>query len=73
MHGLLVITCIMQVTGGRNGYGAKLTNIFSTEFTIETCDGHRSRRYKQVVYKQIKCLDVCWNWLAFPFDACDNR
>jgi DNA topoisomerase II len=27
-----------QVTGGRNGYGAKLCNIFSTEFTVETAD-----------------------------------
>lgn len=36
-----------QVTGGRNGYGAKLANIFSTEFTVETCDGKRERKYKQ--------------------------
>ncbi|KAK9813254.1 hypothetical protein WJX72_011500 [[Myrmecia] bisecta] len=36
-----------KVTGGRNGYGAKLANIFSTEFTIETCDGRRKRRYVQ--------------------------
>jgi DNA topoisomerase-2 len=36
-----------QVTGGRNGYGAKLANIFSTKFTVETCDGKRRRRYKQ--------------------------
>lgn len=36
---------VVQVTGGRNGYGAKLANIFSTEFTIETCDGNRQRRY----------------------------
>ena len=34
-----------QVTGGRNGYGAKLANIFSTEFVIETCDGKRQRRW----------------------------
>merc|ERR1719329_1379975 len=27
-----------KVVGGRNGYGAKLTNVFSLEFTIETCD-----------------------------------
>ena len=39
---------IVQVTGGRNGFGAKLTNIFSTEFIVETCDGQRGRRYKQV-------------------------
>lgn len=37
-----------KVTGGRNGYGAKLANIFSTEFVIETCDGQRQRRYRQV-------------------------
>ena len=28
-----------KTTGGRNGYGAKLANIFSTEFTVETADG----------------------------------
>ncbi|CAA3012625.1 DNA topoisomerase 2 [Olea europaea subsp. europaea] len=37
-----------KTTGGRNGYGAKLTNIFSTEFIIETADGRRQRKYKQV-------------------------
>jgi DNA topoisomerase II len=31
-----------KVTGGRNGYGAKLANIFSREFTVTTCDGRRS-------------------------------
>ena len=29
-----------KVTGGRNGYGAKLANIFSTEFTVETQCAH---------------------------------
>ena len=28
-----------RTTGGRNGYGAKLTNIFSKKFIIEICDG----------------------------------
>jgi DNA topoisomerase-2 len=28
-----------NVNGGMNGIGAKLTNIFSTLFTVETCDG----------------------------------
>ena len=37
-----------KVTGGRNGYGAKLANIFSSEFVIETCDGARELRYRQV-------------------------
>ncbi|XP_057978601.1 DNA topoisomerase 2 isoform X2 [Malania oleifera] len=37
-----------KTTGGRNGYGAKLTNIFSTEFIIETADGRRQKKYKQV-------------------------
>ncbi|XP_076941033.1 DNA topoisomerase 2-like [Bidens hawaiensis] len=39
---------IKKTTGGRNGYGAKLANIFSTEFVIETADGKCNRRYKQV-------------------------
>ena len=33
-----------QVVGGRNGYGAKLANVFSTEFTVQTCDGKNRRR-----------------------------
>lgn len=37
-----------KTTGGRNGYGAKLANIFSVEFIIETADGRRGKRYKQV-------------------------
>jgi len=38
-----------KVTGGRNGYGAKLANIFSSEFVVETADGARSGlRYRQV-------------------------
>ncbi|CAL0334291.1 unnamed protein product [Lupinus luteus] len=37
-----------KTTGGRNGYGAKLTNIFSTQFVIETADGKRQKKYKQV-------------------------
>lgn len=37
-----------KTTGGRNGFGAKLTNIFSTEFTVETADSERGLQYKQV-------------------------
>jgi DNA topoisomerase II len=36
-----------KVTGGKNGYGAKLTNIFSTEFTIETFDSIKKKKYIQ--------------------------
>jgi DNA topoisomerase II len=36
-----------KTTGGRNGYGAKLCNIFSTEFTVETQDNKNVKRYKQ--------------------------
>jgi len=37
-----------KVTGGRNGYGAKLCNIFSTEFTIETACSNSGKVFKQV-------------------------
>lgn len=36
-----------KITGGRNGYGAKLANIFSTEFTVETADSRQKKKYKQ--------------------------
>ena len=37
-----------KVTGGRNGYGAKLCNIFSTEFTVETACKESGKSFKQV-------------------------
>lgn len=37
-----------KVVGGRNGYGAKLCNIFSTEFIVETADKSSMKKYKQV-------------------------
>ena len=37
-----------KVTGGRNGFGAKLANIFSTKFVIETADSTRHKKYRQV-------------------------
>lgn len=36
-----------RIVGGQNGYGAKLANIFSTEFTIETVDKTRNLKYIQ--------------------------
>jgi DNA topoisomerase-2 len=42
-----------KVTGGRNGYGAKLCNIFSTEFIVETADSKSALKFKQVL---LPCL-----------------
>ncbi|KAJ1930823.1 DNA topoisomerase 2, partial [Kickxella alabastrina] len=36
-----------KITGGRNGYGAKLCNIFSKEFTVETTDMTAQKKYVQ--------------------------
>ncbi|XP_025107253.1 DNA topoisomerase 2-alpha-like isoform X3 [Pomacea canaliculata] len=36
-----------KVTGGRNGYGAKLCNIFSTKFIVETSSGDYRKAFKQ--------------------------
>ena len=37
-----------RTTGGRNGYGAKLANVFSTKFIVEVGDAERQLKYKQV-------------------------
>ena len=42
-----------KVTGGRNGFGAKLCNIFSKEFTIETSDRTSGKSYKQLFYENM--------------------
>ncbi|KAI3338874.1 DNA topoisomerase [Ustulina deusta] len=36
-----------RTVGGRNGYGAKLCNVFSSEFTVECQDSKSGKRYKQ--------------------------
>ena len=35
-----------KIVGGRNGYGSKLANIFSSEFTLETVDDERKKKFK---------------------------
>ncbi len=37
----------VRITGGTNGLGAKLANIFSTRFQLETADSDRKKLYKQ--------------------------
>lgn len=36
-----------KVTGGRNGYGAKLCNIFSTKFVVETSSKEYHKKFRQ--------------------------
>ena len=42
-----------KTTGGRNGFGAKLANIFSTKFILETADTKTNKYYKQVFRKNM--------------------
>lgn len=46
-----------KITGGRNGYGAKLCNIFSTEFIIETADKSVKKKYYQKFTKNMDCIN----------------
>jgi len=43
-----------KIVGGKNGYGAKLTNIFSTYFKLETLDQERGLRYVQEFKRNMK-------------------
>ena len=44
---------VKKVTGGRNGYGAKLTNIYSKTFIVETANKNRGKKYTQKFYKNM--------------------
>lgn len=47
-----------KVVGGKNGVGAKLTNIFSKEFKIETVDHRHGKIYQQRWYENMKNRDA---------------
>jgi DNA topoisomerase-2 len=46
-----------KTVGGRNGYGAKLCNVFSTEFTLECQDSKNGKRYKQTWRDNMSKMD----------------
>ena len=45
-----------KTVGGKNGYGAKLTNIFSSSFKIETVDRIRKKKYSQLFRGNMKII-----------------
>ena len=45
-----------KVVGGKNGYGAKLTNIFSRSFKLETVDRVRGKKYNQQFAGNMKII-----------------
>jgi DNA topoisomerase-2 len=45
-----------KIVGGKNGYGAKLTNIYSSMFEIQTVDVERKLHYKQVFRDNMKTV-----------------
>lgn len=42
-----------RITGGRNGFGAKCTSIYSKEFIVETVDSETKKRYIQKFKKNM--------------------
>ncbi|VVU95118.1 DNA gyrase/topoisomerase IV, subunit A [seawater metagenome] len=42
-----------RTTGGRNGYGAKLANIFSSKFIVDVVDQKKKLHFKQVFEKNM--------------------
>ena len=57
-----------KVTGGRNGYGAKLCNIFSTHFTVETACSTSKKAFKQVHTTVL--LDTNYSCTALYIPVC---
>jgi len=47
----------LKHVGGKNGYGAKLANIFSTRFEIETVDYQTHNKFNQVFYNNMTKKD----------------
>ena len=45
-----------KIVGGKNGYGAKITNIFSTNFEVETVDHVTKQKYVQSFSKNMTVI-----------------
>jgi len=45
-----------KIVGGKNGYGAKLTNIFSNSFTVETRSPKHGQKYSQTWSKNMSVV-----------------
>lgn len=46
-----------KITGGKHGYGAKLTAIFSKVFTVETVDSERQKKYIQTARDNLSIIE----------------
>ena len=46
-----------RLTGGRNGYGAKLTNAFSTKFCVEVQDANEKKKIKLTFSNNMSSVD----------------
>ena len=46
-----------RTVGGKNGYGAKIVNIFSTSFDVETGDRFTKKKYTQHFHENMKKVD----------------
>ena len=59
-----------KITGGKNGYGAKLTNIYSEYFIVETIDCNRKLKYIQKFSKNLSIIDkpeISKNYKGEPY------
>lgn len=45
-----------RYVSGKNGYGAKLCNVFSTKFIVDNCDG--KKKFKQIVKENMKNIST---------------
>jgi DNA topoisomerase-2 len=59
----------VRLWGGKNGYGAKIVNIFSKVFTIETVDSHRKLHYTQTFRENMTIAEdpVIKAWTKAPY------
>ncbi|KAK0416621.1 hypothetical protein QR680_012593 [Steinernema hermaphroditum] len=58
----------LKTVGGRNGYGAKLCSIYSTEFHVETASTREGLRFAQ---SWTENMQQCGEALVAPFEGAD--
>ena len=59
-----------KTTGGRNGYGAKLANVFSTRFVVECVDAAHNLRFSQTFTNN---MSVAHDAIVRPCTAAEKK
>jgi DNA topoisomerase-2 len=66
-------TSVVRVGAGRNGYGAKLTNIYSNKFVVKIGDPVRGQEFEAIWKNNMSTIEKCSATPGFVYDKSSQQ